>query len=111
MDNMEEVENSETIEKNEIVETVTEETAGETIPEENGSSYPKQAILTIRAIVGGYVMYLAYQIITSGNEISAWMWAAIALFIVAGTGLVVTSVKHFICGEYEGGKAERDQRQ
>ena len=94
--------------KNDTIETISEETveetALETAPEEKKNNFPTQAVLTIRAIVGGYVIYLAYQIITSGNEISAWMWAAIALFIVAGTGLVVTSVKHFICGEYEGGK-------
>lgn len=72
------------------------------------TNFPTQAVLTIRAIVGGYVIYLAYQIITSGNEITPLMWAAVALFIVAGVALVVMSVKHFICGEYVGGKRDTD---
>ncbi len=74
----------------------------------SGSAYPTQVVLTIRTIVGGYLVYLAYQIITSGNEISTWMWAAVILFIVAGAALVVMSVKHFICGEYEGGKKDEN---
>ncbi len=85
---------------------VIEQPAGSGQVEEKKSAYPTQTILTIRAIVGGYVMYLAYQIIMSDGEISPWMWAAIAVFIVAGSALVITSVKHFICGEYEGGKKD-----
>ena len=34
------------------------------------------------------------------------MWIAVAVFIVAGAALVIMSVKHFICGEYEGGKKD-----
>ncbi len=82
-----------------------------TEPEKDTTShtnFPTQAVLTIRAIVGGYVIYLAYQIITSDKEISPYMWAAVALFIIAGTALVVMSVKHFICGEYVGGKRDKD---
>lgn len=77
---------------------------------ENGSrtNFPTQAVLTIRAIVGGYVLYLAYQIITSDSEISPFMWAAVALFIIAGVALIVMSVKHFILGEYVGGKRDTD---
>lgn len=75
----------------------------------NGKNYPTQTVLTIRAIVGGYVVYLAYQIITSKNEITPLMWAAVALFIAAGSALVIMSVKHFICGEYEGGKASDNE--
>ena len=73
---------------------------------ERAKNYPTQAVLTIRAIVGAYVLYLAYQIITSDNEVTPLMWAAVGLFIVAGSGLVIMSVKHFICGEYEGGKKD-----
>lgn len=69
-------------------------------------NYPTQVVLTIRTIVGAYVIYLAYQIITSDEEVTGWMWAAVALFIVAGAALVIMSVKHFIMGEYEGGKRD-----
>ena len=70
------------------------------------NNYPTQIVLTIRTIVGAYVMYLAYQIITSDSEVTPFMWAAIVLFIVAGAGLVIMSVKRFITGEYEGGKKD-----
>ncbi|MCR5301180.1 MAG: hypothetical protein K6E49_01940 [Lachnospiraceae bacterium] len=69
-------------------------------------SFPTQVVLTIRTIVGAYVIYLAYQIITSDEEVTPWMWAAVVLFIVAGAALVIMSVKHFIMGEYEGGKKD-----
>ena len=85
----------------------TEETQTvENADEPSGKSYPTQVVLTIRTIVGAYVFYLAYQIVTSGNEVTAPMWAAVILFFVAGGALVIMSVKHFICGEYEGGKKD-----
>ncbi|MCR5686460.1 MAG: hypothetical protein K6G58_00300 [Lachnospiraceae bacterium] len=70
-------------------------------PDADNNNYPSQTVLTIRAIVGGYVMYLAYQIITSDSELTPLMWAAVILFIVAGAGLIIMSVKHFICKEYK----------
>ena len=85
---------------------ITEDTAGKEQDKEKSNNYPTQVVLTIRTIVGAYVLYLAYQIVTSGGEKSPFIWAAVALFIVAGAGLVIMSVKHFICGEYEGGKKD-----
>ena len=73
---------------------------------EKKKTYPTQVVLTIRMIVGIYVFYLAYQIVTSPDELSVPMWAAVVLFFVAGAGLAVMSIKHFICGEYEGGKKD-----
>ena len=89
------------------IETV-EETAvtTDTGKEEERSKYPTQALLVIRAVVGAYVFYMAYGIVTSGKEISTLMWAAVALFFTAGAALVILSIKHFICGEYEGGKKD-----
>ncbi len=106
--------NSET----EIPETLETkpESAEPEIPEDAGQEgeetserkriLPTQAVLTIRAIVGGYLLYLTYQILTSGSEITILMWLALALFIAAGTGLIIMSVKHLICGEYQGGKKD-----
>lgn len=76
--------------------------------DETGKSknYPTQVVLTIRAIVGAYVFYLAYQIVTSGNELSIPMWIAVIVFFVAGAGLVIMSIKHFICKEYSGKEDE-----
>lgn len=74
--------------------------------ESKGRNFPTQAALIIRALVGGYVAYLAYQIATSKSEITPIMWAAVAVFTVGGVGLVIMSIKHFICGEYEGGSKD-----
>lgn len=105
------MENTETeITVSEPVETEAAASVENTESEPAGKTWPTQTVLTIRAIVGGYVMYLAYQIITSGNEITPLMWAAVALFIVAGGFLVGMSVKHFICGEYEGGRGDHTRR-
>ena len=82
----------------------TAEIAEET--KETKNNYPTQLNLTIRAIVGGYVAYLAYQIVTSKGEMTPLMWVAVAVFIFAGVGLVALSIKHFVCGEYEGGKKD-----
>ena len=86
------------------IETITE-TESET---EKGKKYPPQMSLTIRAIVGAYVLYLAYQIATSDSEVTIPMWIAVGVFVVAGAGLVIMSIKHFICGEYEGGKKDNN---
>lgn len=91
------------MEENEIIESSPETPEEE--PEKK-TNYPTQMALTIRAIVGGYVVYLAYQIITSKNALTVPMWIAAGVFIVAGIGLVILSIKHYICGEYEGGKKD-----
>ena len=93
------------IETGETAEVTTQLTEEEE-KEPGKTNFPTQMNLTIRAIVGGYVVYLAYQIITSKSEMTPLMWAAVAVFIVAGVGLVAMSVKHFVCGEYEGGKKD-----
>lgn len=92
-------------------ETTVDKTVEET-GEDNGSKkrvFPTQTQLAIRAIVGGYVLYLAYQIATSKEELTWLMWAAVAVFVVAGVALVIMSVKHFILGEYDGGRADTDE--
>ena len=98
---------TETVEEVTVQEPENNRETSEVSEEEKKSGkYPTQAVLTIRTIVGVYVLYLAYQVITSGNKLSIPMWAAVILFIVAGSVLVVMSIKHFICGEYEGGKKD-----
>ena len=68
--------------------------------------YPTQVVLTIRVIVGAYVMYLAYQIVTSGEEKPWYIYIFVVLFVVVGIAMIVWSLKHLILGEYEGGKAD-----
>ena len=89
----------------EVVEDAGEESAAEG----KKSSYPTQVALGIRAVVGAYVVYLAYQLFTSKNEMTPVMWAAAVLFIVAGVALIGFSIKHYVCGEYEGGRQDKDE--
>ncbi len=74
--------------------------------ENSKKNYPTQLALTIRILVGAYVTYLAYQVATSKDTVTTPMWIAVAIFIIAGVGLIVTSVKHLACGEYEGGRKD-----
>ncbi len=97
-------ENTEVTEQ--ISSEISEEGTAQEPNEPEKSNFPTQMNLTIRAIVGGYVTYLAYEIITSESEMTPLMWAAVAVFIFAGVGLIAMSIKHFICGEYEGGKKD-----
>ncbi len=109
---MSEIENtvteSETVEniEGEIVETLPETSDADTEESKGGKSYPTQTLLAIRALVGGYVLYLAYGLFKSKDELTPLMWGAAIVFIVAGVALIVLSVKHFIFGEYEGGKKD-----
>ena len=109
---MSEIENTagenETVEtiEGEIVDTVSDSSNSDTKESKGGKSYPTQTLLAIRALVGGYVLYLAYGLFTSKDELTPLMWGAAILFIVAGVALVVLSIKHFVCGEYEGGKRD-----
>ncbi|MCR5672422.1 MAG: hypothetical protein K6F87_01750 [Lachnospiraceae bacterium] len=113
---MDNTENTEIIENEDtkdimcdMIANDTPKESSEEISEEDvksGKNYPTQVVLTIRTIVGVYVAYLAYQIITSKEEIPPLMWVPIVIFIVAGAALVITSIKHFVCGEYEGGKKD-----
>ena len=68
--------------------------------------FPTQAVLTIRVIVGAYVMYLAYQIVTSGEEKPWYIFIFVVLFVVVGILMIAFSLKHLILGEYDGGKAD-----
>ncbi len=101
--------------KNEIVETVegtvedaSEIRESETVKESDaGSSYPTQMLLTIRALVGGYLLYLTYGLITSEDAKSPMIYVAIAVFLIAGILLIAFSIKRYIKGEYEGGKSDK----
>jgi hypothetical protein len=113
---MSEIENTftenETVEKagGEIVETIPESANADTKEDTSKKSYPTQTLLAIRVLIGGYVLYLAYGLFTSKDELTPLMWGAAIVFIVAGVALIVLSVKRFICGEYEGGKDEHHLR-
>lgn len=96
--------NSEEIIKEQQADVVNE--SEETKDEERKSKfYNNQTVLTIRVLVGGYVIYLAYQIFTDPNK-NTWTTIFAGLFVIIGAFLVIASLMHLIKGEYQGGKAD-----
>lgn len=69
---------------------------------------PNQSMLAIKAVLGGYLVYLAYDImsteILTGPRIGITLFCV--LFVIAGIFLVITTIRSFIKGEYIGGKAD-----
>lgn len=66
---------------------------------------PTAIMLFLRIFIGGYLCYLAYQIITGGDSSlnSIVVYGFSAIFVVAGLGLIGLSIKMMIKGEYQGG--------
>ena len=69
---------------------------------------PNQSMLAIKAVLGGYLVYLAYDImsteILTRPRIGITLFCV--LFVIAGIFLVITTIRSFIKGEYIGGKAD-----
>lgn len=76
---------------------------------ENKKSYlPNQSMLAIKAVLGGYLVYLAYDVmsteILTGPRIGITLFCI--LFVIAGVMLLFSTIRSFIRGEYVGGKAD-----
>lgn len=76
---------------------------------DNKKSYlPNQSMLAIKVVLGGYLVYLAYDVmsteILSGPRIGITLFCI--LFVIAGIMLLFTTIRSFIRGEYVGGKAD-----
>jgi len=76
---------------------------------DNKKSYlPNQSMLAIRAVLGGYLVYLAYDVmsteILTGPRIGITLFCI--LFVIAGVMLLFSTIRSFIRGEYVGGKAD-----
>ncbi len=76
---------------------------------DNKKSYlPNQSMLAIKAVLGGYLVYLAYDVMSTemlaGPRIGITLFCI--LFVVAGIVLLFTTIRSFIRGEYVGGKAD-----
>ena len=67
-----------------------------------------QSMLIIKAFLGGYLLYLAYDVISTEVLMETRMGIVLLciLFVVAGIVLVVMSVRSLIRGEYIGGKED-----
>ena len=76
---------------------------------DNKKSYlPNQSMLAIKAVLGGYLVYLAYDFmsteILTGPRIGITLFCI--LFVIAGVMLLFSTIRSFIRGEYVGGKAD-----
>ncbi|MBR6452343.1 MAG: hypothetical protein IKS87_06525 [Lachnospiraceae bacterium] len=73
------------------------------------TGFPTQAMLTIRVVVGGYVLYLAYTLIRDRETSTMPSWALILsliVFIAGGVGVIAHSAYLYFKGMYAGGKAD-----
>lgn len=72
------------------------------------NSLPNQSMLAIRAVVGGYLIYLAYDILSTESVTAPRIGMILfcILFVVAGIVLITTTLRSFVKGEYIGGKAD-----
>lgn len=69
------------------------------------SKYPTSIMLFLRVFIGGYLMYLAYQLISTADTSMSMpvKYGFCGVFIIAGLGLIILSVKMMIKGQYQGG--------
>lgn len=88
-------------ENREIVES-TNEVQNNT----QGKRYTTKVVLGIRVLVGAYILYLVYQILSSGDPKPIPVWIFVVIFIISGLLMVILSGKKLLLGEYEGGKAD-----
>lgn len=70
--------------------------------------FPTQMMLMIRAFLGGYVLYLAADILKTENMEDPNMLVILgAVLLIVGGGLVIFfAIRSFFKGEYVGGKAD-----
>lgn len=72
---------------------------------------PNQLLLTCRALVGGYLIYLAKELLDGINSpdngsSGVVIIAAIIIFIICGFIFLYASVRNFVIGRYVGGKLD-----
>jgi len=69
---------------------------------------PTKGMLTIRVVIGGYLMYLAYTLFT-GPQGTMARWQVIAFsafFVLAGIAIIGLTAYLYFNGLYEGGKGD-----
>ena len=73
-----------------------------------GKVLPNQTMLFLRGFIGGYLVYLAYELIRDEGPVSPRPVIIIfaILFVLAGGCLVAWVIRSFFRGEYIGGKAD-----
>lgn len=76
--------------------------------ENNQKKFPTQMMLMMRGFVALYLMYIANDIIKTEDSSDPRMIIMVSavLFIIIGVVLLVSVIRCYIKGEYEGGKAD-----
>jgi hypothetical protein len=68
---------------------------------------PTKFMLTIRILVGGYLIYTAYELIKGIRSRTGWDRYVIGAFMIAftitGIGLIIVSFRNMLKGKYIGG--------
>lgn len=80
----------------------------------NKQSYlPSQTMLLIRMVLGGYLLFLAYDIV--GTELLSGRRVVIialcVIFVISGIILTSISIRSLIKGEYIGGKEDSTEEE
>ena len=83
------------------------EEKSENVQDTKKKSYPSKGMLSIRIVVGAYILYNMYEIIVSDSEKSVLIYVLVAALTVAAGIIIVMSIIHYIKGEYSGGKADK----
>lgn len=74
------------------------------------SGLPTHRGLIFRTVAGVYLIYLAYSILTNAGEVAGTekivFVLAVAIFVVIGAVIIISSLRAMQRGEYEGGAAD-----
>ncbi|MCR5267733.1 MAG: hypothetical protein K6E16_04385 [Lachnospiraceae bacterium] len=75
----------------------------------NNSRFPTKIMLLIRVAVGGYVLYLSWQLFSTrdtGNMHPALLAVILALFVICSLSVIIHSAYLYMKGMYAGGPAD-----
>ena len=76
--------------------------------EKKEKKLPTQMVLLVRGIGALYLLYMAFEMIKMENleDPRRFIIICAAAFVIIGAGLFIWTLRSFIKGEYEGGKAD-----
>lgn len=79
----------------------------------SGSKLPTSMMLFLRIFIGGYLCYLAYQLLnTSDISISQTLvYVICTVFFIAGGVVIILSLKMILRGEYLGGFGDTESNE
>lgn len=78
---------------------------------QNNNNKPPQFSVILRILGGGYLVYLAYDLLTGAQKPDTIVTVAAIVFGIVGTALVYTSGKSLITNEYFYNKPSADEEE